>query len=64
MEYSILSHVFKELHHTFAGKITGMQDTSFIEELLFHVEVVTPVTSLQEGGMIIKTGLDETSYCS
>ena len=62
--YGVFSHVLKELHHTFAGKVASVQDTGFIEELLLHIEVVAPVACLQGGGMIVKTGLDEASQCS
>lgn len=63
-QYSILSHVFKELHHTFPGKITSMQDAGFVKKLLLHIEVVAPVTRLQESGVVIKARLDEASQCS
>lgn len=63
-EYGVLPHVLKELHHTFPGKVSSMEDAGFIEELLLHIEVVAPVPCLQEGGMTIKTGFDEASQCS
>lgn len=61
---SVLSHVFKKLHHTFLCKIASMQDTGFIKELLFHIKIVTPITGLKEGSMILKAGLEEAPQCS
>lgn len=63
-EYNILSHVLKELHHALPGEVASMQDAGFVKKLLLHVEVVTPVTRLQESGVVIKTGLDEAPQCS
>lgn len=63
-KYGILSYVLKELHHTFPGKVTSVQDTGFVEELLLHVEVVAPVAGLKGGGVVIKPGLDEASQGS
>ncbi len=63
MEYGVLPHVLKELHHTFPGKVTSVQDTGFVKELLLHVEVIAPVVRLQEGSVVVKTGLDEASQC-
>lgn len=64
MEDSALSHIFEELHHTFPCKIASMQDTGFIKELLFHIKIVTPITGLKEGSMILKAGLEEAPQCS
>lgn len=60
-EDGALSHVFEELHHTFLGEITCMQDAGFIKQFLFHVQVVTPITCLQEGAVVLKPGLEETA---
>lgn len=61
MEYGVLPHVLKELHHTFPGEVTSVQDAGFIKELLLHIEVIAPVARLQEDGVVIETGLDEAS---
>ena len=60
-DYGVLPDVLKELYHTFPGKVTRMQYTGFVKELLLHVEVVAPVPCLQEAGIVIKTRLDEAS---
>lgn len=64
MEGSVLSYVFKELHDAFTCKITSMQDAGLIKELLFHIKIVTPITGLKQGSMILKAGLEEATQCS
>lgn len=57
----IFSHALKELNHAFSGKISGMKDTGLIEELLFNVQVIAPVTSLQKSG-VIEARLDDATH--
>lgn len=64
MEDIVLSHVFKELHHTFPCKIASVQDAGFIKELLFYIKIVTPISGLKEGSVILKAGLEEPPQCS
>lgn len=64
MEDSVLPHVFKKLHHALPCKIASVQDTGFIKELLFHVEVVAPITGLKEASVILEAGLEEAPQCS
>ena len=64
MEHGVLPRVFEELHHAFAGEVPSVQDAGLVEELLLHVEVVAPVARLQEGGVVVKAGLDEASQSS
>lgn len=64
MKNGVFCHVLKELDHTFAGKVPGMEDTGFIKKLLLHIQVVAPVPCLQESGVVVKAGLDEASQCS
>lgn len=63
-ENGILAHVLEKLHHTFPGKVSGVQNAGFIKEFLLHVQVVAPVACLKEGGVVFKTGFDESSHCS
>lgn len=60
-QLNILPHVLEELHNTRPGKVSRMEDTGLIKELLLHIQVVAPIACLQEGGMVIKTRLEDSS---
>lgn len=64
MEDSVLSHIFEELYYTFLGEVASVQDAGLVKELLLHIEVVAPITRLNEGSMVFETRLDEAPQCS
>lgn len=57
----VVPHVLEKLHHTFLGKVAGVQHTGLVEELLLHVQVVAPVASLQEGAVVVQARLHQAS---
>lgn len=64
MKHSVLPHVLKKLHYAFLCEVARMQHAGFIEKLLLHVEVVAPVPGLQEGAVVVKTGLYQATQCT
>lgn len=50
--FDLLPHVFKEVEDAFVSKEPAVITAGFLKNLLLDVNVVAPVTCLQEGGLI------------
>lgn len=52
VQFDLLPHAFKEVEDAFVSKEPAVLTASFLKNLLLDVNVVAPVTCLQEGGLV------------
>lgn len=58
-QFDLFLHAFKEVEDALVCKVPGMLAAGFIKYLLFNINVVAPVPSLEKGSLI-KTGPERT----
>lgn len=52
VHFDLLPHAFKEVEDAFVSKEPAVLTAGFLKNLLLDVNVVAPVTCLQEGGLV------------
>ena len=52
VQFDLLPHAFKEVEDAFVSKEPAVLTAGFLKNLLLDVNVVAPVTCLQEGGLV------------
>lgn len=52
VQFDLLPHAFEEVEDAFVSKEPAVLTARFLKNLLLNVNVVAPVTCLQEGGLI------------
>ena len=52
VQFDLLPHAFEEVEDAFVSKEPAVLTAGFLKNLLLDVNVVAPVTCLQEGGLV------------